>query len=267
MIAVEASNIDSFIGPGSVAYLSCDIESTNSSSSIRRSILLDQVLASEPNAVVLYTTSGGWCWSDGLAVVGNIFTVVNAHDTRTATSYLEKVTRLSAKAQVSISQNLRSRDKPDKDNTRDPKKNDTALIALYAIGGSVSSLFILTTAATLIRAFRYPERYGPRDGHDGDPSQTRIQGLAQAVLDTFPVVKFARNKNSSTANADIELQAREAHKDAACNTAEAEPSTCSICTEDFTVHEDVRILPCKHEFHPRCIDPWLVQQSTKCPLW
>lgn len=42
---------------------------------------------------------------------------------------------------------------------------------------------------------------------------------------------------------------------------------CSICTEDFTVGEDVRVLPCDHNFHPACIDPWLVNVSGTCPLW
>lgn len=42
---------------------------------------------------------------------------------------------------------------------------------------------------------------------------------------------------------------------------------CSICTEDFTTGEDVRVLPCKHKYHPACIDPWLLNVSGTCPLW
>ncbi len=42
---------------------------------------------------------------------------------------------------------------------------------------------------------------------------------------------------------------------------------CSICTEDFTAGEDVRVLPCQHKFHPACIDPWLLNVSGTCPLW
>jgi hypothetical protein len=26
-------------------------------------------------------------------------------------------------------------------------------------------------------------------------------------------------------------------------------------------------LPCKHQFHPACIDPWLINVSGTCPLW
>lgn len=42
---------------------------------------------------------------------------------------------------------------------------------------------------------------------------------------------------------------------------------CSICTEDFTKGEDVRVLPCNHKYHPACIDPWLLNVSGTCPLW
>ena len=41
---------------------------------------------------------------------------------------------------------------------------------------------------------------------------------------------------------------------------------CSICTEDFTRGEEVRVLPCKHKFHPDCVDPWLLNISGTCPL-
>lgn len=41
---------------------------------------------------------------------------------------------------------------------------------------------------------------------------------------------------------------------------------CSICTEDFAVGEDLRVLPCDHRYHPACIDPWLLNVSGTCPL-
>ena len=42
---------------------------------------------------------------------------------------------------------------------------------------------------------------------------------------------------------------------------------CSVCTDDFAKGQDVRVLPCKHKFHPECIDPWLLNVSGTCPLW
>jgi hypothetical protein len=48
---------------------------------------------------------------------------------------------------------------------------------------------------------------------------------------------------------------------------ERPPQSCSICTEDFRVGDDVRRLLCTHIFHPRCIDPWLRGFAVTCPLW
>jgi hypothetical protein len=42
---------------------------------------------------------------------------------------------------------------------------------------------------------------------------------------------------------------------------------CSICSED--VHEGVKVrkLPCGHLFHRRCVDKWLMDHASTCPLW
>ncbi|KAJ5626317.1 Zinc finger RING-type [Penicillium lagena] len=42
--------------------------------------------------------------------------------------------------------------------------------------------------------------------------------------------------------------------------------SCPICTNDFVKSQELRVLPCNHQFHPRCIDPWLVNVSGTCPL-
>ena len=43
--------------------------------------------------------------------------------------------------------------------------------------------------------------------------------------------------------------------------------TCAICLDDFTPGETtVRELPCQHIFHPDCIDTFLTDNSSLCPL-
>jgi Ring finger domain len=44
--------------------------------------------------------------------------------------------------------------------------------------------------------------------------------------------------------------------------------TCPICIVDFEDGDDVRILPCegKHVFHQACVDPWLLELSSSCPI-
>lgn len=43
--------------------------------------------------------------------------------------------------------------------------------------------------------------------------------------------------------------------------------TCAICLDDYTPGETiVRELPCRHIFHPECIDAFLRENSSLCPL-
>ncbi|KAK3936169.1 hypothetical protein QBC46DRAFT_420171 [Diplogelasinospora grovesii] len=42
--------------------------------------------------------------------------------------------------------------------------------------------------------------------------------------------------------------------------------SCAVCTENFIHGTFVRQLPCGHLFHPLCIDPWLLDFATTCPL-
>jgi len=44
--------------------------------------------------------------------------------------------------------------------------------------------------------------------------------------------------------------------------------TCPICIVDFEEGDDIRVLPCegKHAFHQACVDPWLLELSSSCPI-
>lgn len=41
---------------------------------------------------------------------------------------------------------------------------------------------------------------------------------------------------------------------------------CSICHDTFEVGQDIRKLRCNHIFHSRCVDRWLTEQRSTCPL-
>ncbi|CAG8573564.1 2724_t:CDS:2 [Funneliformis caledonium] len=42
--------------------------------------------------------------------------------------------------------------------------------------------------------------------------------------------------------------------------------TCPICLDDFESGVELRVLPCHHQYHKICIDPWLLDISPLCPM-
>lgn len=74
-----------------------------------------------------------------------------------------------------------------------------SMIALYVITGLIGTCFILMLLLGWRRARRHPERYGRRE-EAGEAPRTTAAGLAQAMLDTFPVIKFNRRHAANGTN-------------------------------------------------------------------
>ncbi|KAI5168380.1 hypothetical protein PAEPH01_0077 [Pancytospora epiphaga] len=49
------------------------------------------------------------------------------------------------------------------------------------------------------------------------------------------------------------------------NVSNKECQSCMICIETFTDEDSVRMLPCSHVYHSRCIDIWLIGHLNRCP--
>ena len=228
-------------------------------------------------------------------------------------------------------------------------------IVLYACVGLAGALIIAAIFVGVIRQRLHPERYGP-NLIVGESPQGFARGIARAMLESLPVVKFseldrasrssqkdpdedddfemddAASRRSSRHNHYIVTIPADQHSgsqptppttsiarpppahittttiSSTATTARLHPAspsnyassstqaqasltsrltassssnqassshrpthhnntsnTCSICTDDFSPSDAIRILPCRHKFHPPCVDPWLLREGT-CPL-
>lgn len=258
-------------------------------------------------AIILISPTQNWCSFGKLKAIppNLIFTVSSANDANILLKMME-----TAEPQSQIRATINPNSSGSGGGT-----SSVAMSILYAITAIITVLFIGIIVTGTIRAHRNPERYGPRSGLGNQPAQSRAKGLARAVLDTIPIVKFS-NSQQPKPDPEIQLEQGNVATTTAQSASDALPTApeapapdkgphisttptpraettaphglenqvgtssvtgnietdpdslgCSICTEDFNVGDDVRVLPCQHQFHPGCIDPWLINVSGTCPLW
>ncbi|KAI9752516.1 MAG: Ubiquitin carboxyl-terminal hydrolase 3 [Chaenotheca gracillima] len=207
LILINTQNYPSVL-PSDIAYMSCD-NSTYSSGNIDATRVFTTVASHSPAAIVLYSAFSNRCNIIGPSPFDNVYTMV---DKTNATS-VEQELRSNSLAQVLISagQNITM---PGANNTDDngggnilgpPPTTAVAMIILYSITGVITALFLIIIVTGAIRAHRHPERYGPRQALLGRARQSRAKGIARAMLETIPIVKFGDNEEDKAAAGDVEL--------------------------------------------------------------
>ena len=308
LVDANESSYVNITNPDQVAFLCCD---SMNLSFIDPDLMLNTLMDNKPKAILLYSLLETCCTLGGENLeYSTILTMIDAESAQTALNYTSNTANVAVRATITGNGTSSGQDQQDGQNG---SNSAIAMSILYSITGLITLLFLVIIATGAIRAHRYPERYGPRSAYGGRPRQSRAKGIARAVLETIPIVKFGAPAPAGKPDPNIELEdgpadrGRQASNDLQVHhlstipeDAEAQPKTsnsperesrigpdtpaagqngstpdpigdehlgCSICTEDFTVGEDVRVLPCDHKFHPPCIDPWLINVSGTCPLW
>ncbi|KAJ5143689.1 uncharacterized protein N7515_002476 [Penicillium bovifimosum] len=289
-----------------IAFISCDQDDYNEGY-LGVGQTIEYVTLAHPAAVILYSKSATHCnfTSDAQTAdrFPNIFTFQRRGGYSALRRALDQSNPFSPFISI-VSMSLVTGGTDTEDTGASGDNPNTAMIILYSITGVITALFLGIIITGAIRAHRHPERYGPRR-IAGRVRQSRARGIARAMLDTIPIVKFdERNDDVEAAKRDVEMSMGSEDPTREHSTAEGDgtatvstapeselPTTdederptptgpearaetvpdaghpsCPICTDDFVKGQDLRVLPCNHQFHVECIDPWLMNVSGTCPL-
>ncbi|KZV26123.1 hypothetical protein F511_06049 [Dorcoceras hygrometricum] len=95
--------------------------------------------------------------------------------------------------------------------------------------------------------------------------------MTEEEINALPVHKYKSGPQSigpvivqASSSTSVEKKQDSSNAQGSIKTSD-DDLTCSVCLEQVDVGELIRSLPCLHQFHVNCIDPWLRQQGT-CPV-
>ncbi|KRZ87134.1 Ubiquitin-conjugating enzyme E2 K [Trichinella sp. T8] len=117
-----------------------------------------------------------------------------------------------------------------------------------------SILFVFLVAAILLSGVRNRVKL-----RDSLPADTSVRKLAEAALARMELKKFRKPKKISD-ECSVEAGLLNGSK-LSLNSMDG----CAICLESYKDGQILRVISCGHEFHKKCVDPWLLLNRT-CPL-
>nr|CAD7397020.1 unnamed protein product [Timema cristinae] len=145
--------------------------------------------------------------------------------------------------------------------------------AKNSTGIRIPSVFVGEQAGVIIR-----DHYQWRDGYyvvinDDMPFNINthlllpfaiVVGISFLVGVIFTVVKCIKDRRRQQRH---RLPSSSLKKIPISKFTKGDPyETCAICLEDYQEGEKLRVLPCSHAYHCKCIDPWLTKNRRVCPV-
>jgi hypothetical protein len=187
--------------------MSCDPNGSN----INASIAVGMAGDTKPQAIVLYSQTAEECNLTGQYSFTTMYTMTSLEASNAVRSmirlYPESINILQAQIGANSSTSGQNSTPSGPNSTNSPAPTTAvAMSILYSITGIITLLFLIIIATGAIRAHRHPERYGPRNGYAGRPRQSRAKGLARAMLETLPIVKFGDPEPVKPGSRDVELE-------------------------------------------------------------
>ena len=220
LVLINSTNVNN-LEQGQLAYISCDPfmypGNINSAQTVQlaaaklESHSCSAEYSCNGGAIILYSTTSTFCtFSQGDFAYSSMYTTTNASVSTTLLSALTAQGPVGAQTTILL-------DPSSLNNSNGTAQQPTlgqspttavAMIILYSITGIITALFLTIIFTGAIRAHRHPERYGPRN-IVGRARQTRAKGIARAMLEALPIVKFGEQDSEENKNVpserDVEL--------------------------------------------------------------
>ncbi|XP_047080987.1 receptor homology region, transmembrane domain- and RING domain-containing protein 1-like [Lolium rigidum] len=107
---------------------------------------------------------------------------------------------------------------------------------------AISFISLLAMSAVLATCF-FVRRHRIRRDRPRNQETREFHGMSSQLVKAMPSLIFTKVQEDN------------------CTS-----SMCAICLEDYSVGENLRVLPCRHKFHAACVDMWLTSWRSFCPV-